>query len=173
VNVSPEHAQVIRDAIAAGLTCWLVVPADLSRVVKWDGDVPRKVYTPPADWVTLTGAEHLSPPCPRHAQAGHVESCFCPSRKRATLTVERHMRANTTEARAQRFVPLAAATVEVLPVRRRPDALTDADFPGVFVLIEGQVIHARASADWEYLALHRQPVPDKDYVIHLTNLEAQ
>jgi hypothetical protein len=30
---------------------------------------------------------------------------------------------------------------------------------------------ARDGASYERIVLHRQPVPDRDYVIHLTNLE--
>ena len=195
MNVSPEHAQVIRDALAAGLTeCWLVVPADVA------GDV-TSYWVPPADWVALTGA---CEPCDGegcfHEErahsggdvgeviVGYCEACDRDGLKRATLTVacDRRHRSTATMLAcdlAGRTVPLAVATVEVLPVNaysidtgdwcpKEPHAFVDEQRVGgkpfwTLAYCDGTgEVTVIADAD-EPPARH-----GRDYVIHLTHVVA-
>ena len=185
MNVSPEHAQVIRDALAAGLTeCDLVVEGDEAM-----DDQYATVRVRPADWVALTGACELcegrgydvvglNGPEPEQVRC---DECWGDRHKRVTLTVEipkgalgKMRPAGTTPS-----LPLAVATVKVLPVR---DASPTCPPERHLCVQRGRLEWAWRDVDadrddaWYGVpfphALHRQPVPDKDYVIHLTNLEA-
>lgn len=164
----PEHISAVRQSLADGLTeCWLVVEGDASatRLV---------VFRAPRRWVALTGA------CERCGGSGAVgsrdDALDCPAdcidgRKRATLTVESWSGSHPHEG-VRSYVPLAVATVEVLPVHK--DALLPwiTDLPDRVVTITtwGEVALVTRT-DRTLITLHRQPVPGKDYVIHLTNLE--
>lgn len=163
MNLQPEHAQVVRDALAAGRSeCWLVVPGeylDMAEMFDDDGNI-RQSPRPPADWVALTGA------CETCDGQGLIDgpgwpTCACgDGRKRATLTVAVAWTDDEPIA-----VPLAVATVEVLPVvstQTTPHPIAD---PHICVDRNGRL---RGSA--KYLDPHRQPVPGVDYVIHLTEL---
>ena len=158
MNLNDEHATVVRDALDAGLDeAWLVIEEE------------------PADWVALTG-------------------------KRATLTVvcsfcigegrvyrddghggREWFRCMWTSCRSGR-IPLAVATVEVLPVRlsfpnggEHDYRLWPDDNPIVVTFQQAAELWTWRNRAEELprrrtITLHRQPRPGVDYVVHLTGL---
>ena len=169
MNVSPEHAQVIRDALAAGLTeFWLVVEGDQRHMRLNTTEARSQRFIPPADWVALTGACKLCEYGPPWVKA-NCPSCI-DGRKRATLTVRGDFPAASVGGWE---TTLAVATVEVLPVVAW-QAIWSRPAPCVEVQTATTcAVWLTADGNPIALTLHRQPVPGRDYVIHLTNLEAQ
>jgi hypothetical protein len=201
--LTPQHAQVIRDALAASLTeCDLVVEGDGSRCdgshtcaapshvlgcFRSTSNTPNGI-APPADWVALTGACELCggsgmgdenegwyfQGCLEPGSVPPCDDCHGTGRKRATLTVRGQMATAYANDWRDADIALAVATVEVLPVHaeaavdRYGEAHVEVTGQGLTLLFRGN------GTEWTCrpITLHRQPVPGKDFVMHLVNLVA-
>lgn len=165
ITLTDEHEAVIRPA-QPGDTLHLVVAGEHLRA-------PITRVRPPAEWQQASG------PCPTCGGdgimfiPGGAGPCFdcIDGKRRVTLGVERW------EWWEVSVVPLAVATVEVLPVVTWYDYMGEWGFrrgagrPFVYLSGSGAACLYRHTGDVKALNLHRIPTPGADFVVAVTIVE--